>query len=167
MITTRAIHPQEWAQYKAVRLSALKDAPDAFGSTWGTESARTDESWFNQINAASAGTTDRAIFAVKGEHICGLLWCKLSTTRPVVASLYQMWVDPNARGLGIGRALLKDATDWACSKGAECIRLGVMAAESPAMHLYRSHGFTPVGEATLLRDDSQLMVQAMEMALVR
>lgn len=76
-----------------------------------------------------------------------------------------MWVDPAARGMGAGRALLAEAIVWARSKGAEQARLGVTVAESPAMHLYKSHGFYPVGKAEPLREGSQLWVQDMVLDL--
>ncbi|THJ35726.1 GNAT family N-acetyltransferase [Lampropedia aestuarii] len=166
MISTHTISPQQWAVYKEARLKALKDSPDAFGSTWQAESARSDESWFNQVSGAFSGSTDRGIFAFKDAHVCGLVWCQLSMAQPGIANLYQMWVDPQARGCGIGRTLLNEATAWAQNKGATHIRLTVTVAQSPAMQLYRSYGFYPVGEPTAMRDGSELMVQTMEVALV-
>lgn len=127
---------------------------------------RSDQSWINQISEAFSGNTDRAIFAFKDAHLCGMIWCKLSMAQPFIANLYQMWVDPEARGYGIGRALLNEATAWARNKDATHIRLTVTVAQSPAMQLYRSHGFYPVGEATPMRDGSELMAQAMEVALL-
>ena len=167
MISIRTIAPHQWPQYREVRLRALRDSPDAFCSTWETEAARTDESWLTQIGAAASGGANHAIFAFNGEHVCGLVWCQLSATQPGVAHIYQMWVDPAARGLGVGRDLLSDAIAWARSQGMRHVRLGVTVAESPAMKLYRSHGFYPVGDAAPLREASHLMVQTMELELAR
>ena len=128
------------------------------------EAARTDESWREQIGSAASGSRDRALFAFHGKEVCGLAWCQLSATQAGVAHLYQMWVDPAARGLGVGHALLTEATDWARSQGVHHIRLGVTVAQSPAMRLYRSHGFYPVGDPEPLREGSPTMAQTMEMA---
>lgn len=163
MISIRPIAPHEWPEYRDIRLQALRDSPDAFGSTWEAEAARTDESWSTRITSAASGDTDRALFAVNGEEVCGLVWCKLSVAEPGVADIYQMWVDPAARGLGVGRALLRQALAWAQGRGMHRVRLGVTDADSPAMRLYRSHGFGPVGEIELLREGSELMAQAMEL----
>lgn len=167
MISIRPIAPHQWPQYRDVRLRALQDSPDAFGSTWEAEAARTDESWRTQLGSAASGNRDRAVFAFQGEDPCGLAWCQLSAAQSGVAHIYQMWVDPAARGLGIGRALLSDVTAWTRSQGLGHIRLGVTVAESPAMKLYRSHGFYPVGGAAPLREGSPLMVQTLEMKSVR
>jgi ribosomal protein S18 acetylase RimI-like enzyme len=163
LISVRPIAPYEWQKYRDIRLQALQDAPDAFGSTWAAEAAQADEHWSARIAAAAASDTDRALFVVNGEAVCGLVWCKLSAAEPGVADIYQMWVAPAARGLGAGRALLDHALAWAKSRGAQRIRLGVTVADSPAMQLYRSHGFSPVGEPEPLRAGSALMAQAMEL----
>jgi len=163
LISVRPIAPPEWQKYRDIRLQALQDAPDAFGSTWAAEAAQADEHWSARTVAAASSNTDRALFAVNGEVVCGLVWCKLSAAEPGVADIYQMWVAPTARGMGAGRALLDHALAWAKNRGAQRVRLGVTVADSPAMQLYRSHGFAPVGEPEPLRAGSALMAQAMEL----
>ncbi|MNJ78270.1 Mycothiol acetyltransferase [compost metagenome] len=76
-----------------------------------------------------------------------------------------MWVAPEARGLGAGRALLQSALDWARRAGMRHVRLGVTAADSPAMRLYRAQGFLPAGPLEPLREGSPLMAQAMALEL--
>lgn len=39
----------EWADYKALRLASLKDAPDAFSATYEQESRYTDHEWKSRI----------------------------------------------------------------------------------------------------------------------
>lgn len=163
MISIRPIAPHEWKSYRDTRLRALQESPDTFGSTWAAEVAWTDENWSTRIASTVSGDTDRGFFAVNGEQVCGLIWCKLSGAEPGVADIYQMWVDPAARGLGTGRSLLTQALAWAKGRGMRRIRLGVTAADSPAMRLYKSHGFCSVGKVELLREGSDLMAQAMEL----
>ena len=163
MISVRPITAQEWPAYRDIRLKALQESPDAFGSTWEAEVLRTDENWSTRIAAAVSGNLDRALFAIKGEQVCGLVWCKLSASEAGVADIYQMWVDPAARGQGAGHALLTQALAWAKSSGARRVRLGVTAADSPAMRLYQSQGFCSVGALEPLREGSELMAQAMEL----
>nr|WP_302056074.1 GNAT family N-acetyltransferase [Pseudomonas sp. SBB6] len=149
-----------------MRLRALQDAPDAFGSTFDAESQRADDNWAARIAAANANADDRAFFAFNGDAVCGLVWCKLAAAEPAVADLYQMWVDPASRGLGAGSALLKAALEWAASVAVRRVRLGVTLADSPAMRLYQAHGFQAVGAPEPLREGSSLMSQAMERRLV-
>ena len=82
MISIRPVEPHEWPQYRDIRLRALRDAPDAFGSTWESEAARVDADWAARLQAAVAGGRDRVLFAVNGGQVCGLLWCKLCAPSP-------------------------------------------------------------------------------------
>jgi len=43
--TIRNFTPDAWPAYRALRLRALEDAPDAFGSTLADESVRPPEEW--------------------------------------------------------------------------------------------------------------------------
>jgi len=119
--------------------------------------------WAARIAAATSSAQDCVVFARDRENVCGLVWCKLSTGEPMVANLFQMWVDPASRGMGAGRALLNEAVDWAERVGARRICSGVTAAETPAMRLYLACGFRPAREIEPLRESSSLMVQPMSL----
>lgn len=164
LISIRPIAAHEWQKYREIRLRALQDAPDAFGSTWEQEGVWKDEIWSTRIAAAARGNTSRGFFAFQEDQVCGLVWCKLSDEDPGVADLYQMWVDPASRGLGVGRSLLTHALAWTSSAGMRRVRLGVTAADSPARRLYESIGFRAAGELEALRVGSDLKVQAMALA---
>lgn len=167
MITIRPIEPSEWSLYRDIRLQALQDAPDAFGSTWEAEVTRTDENWSARIAAAAISGKDRALLAWDGDKACGLVWCKLSATDPGVADLFQMWVAPAVRGRGAGHALLAEAIVWARRMGMRRVCLGVTDDDSPAMRLYRAHGFHAVGAPEPLREGADLMARTMVLELGR
>lgn len=124
-----------------------------------------DEDWAARAAASASGHSSKGFFAVHGKETCGLVWCVLSDIEPQIAHIYQMWAAPTVRGQGAGRALLTQSIAWAKSKGAHHIRLSVTADESPAMRLYKSHGFYPAGDAGLLRQGSDLRAQGMELKL--
>ncbi|PTT75803.1 GNAT family N-acetyltransferase [Pelomonas sp. HMWF004] len=165
MFAVRPIHPDEWPAYRTVRLRALQDAPDAFGSTHAAEVARPDALWASRLAAGAASGLDLPLFALQAGEVCGLAWCKVSATDPAVADLFQMWVAPASRGQGMGAALLREAIAFATAAGALTLRLGVAVAESPALRLYRSFGFLPVGELEPLREGSGLWAQTMHLRL--
>jgi ribosomal protein S18 acetylase RimI-like enzyme len=165
MFPVRSIRPDEWPAYRAVRLRALQDSPDAFGSPPAAAAARPDALWASRLAAAAVSGQDLPLFALQADEVCGLAWCKVSATEPTVADLFQMWVAPPSRGKGIGAALLREAIAFAISAGAQTLRLGVAVAESPALRLYRSFGFVPVGEPEPLRDGSPLWALTMHLRL--
>jgi GNAT superfamily N-acetyltransferase len=60
------------------------------------------------------------------------------------AELVKLMVHPDARGRGLGRRLLATAEDAAAAAGVTLLHLDTETG-SPAEHLYRSAGWTPVG----------------------
>lgn len=57
-----------------------------------------------------------------------------------------MMTGPAWRGVGLGRAMLTAALDWAARDSSlECIRLGVYASNAQAVALYESLGFRTEG----------------------
>lgn len=72
-------------------------------------------------------------------------------------ALLGMGVRRDQRRLGLGRALLAAAQDWAALQpGLEWIDLEVLAANAPALRLYRDSGFVQTGEiADMFRVDGE------------
>ena len=56
----------------------------------------------------------------------------------------RLWVDREARGLGVGRRLLEALEDRAASTGARSVRLDTNAALTEAIALYRATGYIEV-----------------------
>lgn len=165
MISIRPVQPYEWRTYQALRLNALRDSPDSFGSTYALESAQAEHFWMERIEAACASQTDCVLFAEKEGQACGLAWCKLSAAEPGLADIYQMWVTPCSRGLRAGYGLLDVAVQWAKGKKVTRVRLGVTQSNEPAVGLYTSYGFIPIGELEPLREGSPLMSQTLVLDL--
>jgi hypothetical protein len=68
----RRVRTNEGDLYRQARLDALKEAPDAFSSTYADALSRSKESWINQNDEAASGG-DRAIFlALSEEKVVGL-----------------------------------------------------------------------------------------------
>jgi ribosomal protein S18 acetylase RimI-like enzyme len=55
-----------------------------------------------------------------------------------------MWVEPEARGLGLGRRLLRELERHAADAGAPAVRLETNKTLSEAIRLYRSAGYDEV-----------------------
>ena len=76
-----------------------------------------------------------------GEPVgCGAL--KFHGDEP--AELKRMWVDPSARGLGLGRRILGELEARARRRGVRTVRLETNRALTEAIHLYRSAGYEEV-----------------------
>ena len=71
---------------------------------------------------------------------CGAL--KLHGGDP--AEIKRMWVAPTARGLGLGRRLLRELEEHARQRGAKGARLETNRVLTEAINLYRSAGYAEV-----------------------
>jgi ribosomal protein S18 acetylase RimI-like enzyme len=76
-----------------------------------------------------------------------------------------MWVAPEARGNGLGTALVQAAVKWSRQQSVRYLRLGVACGDSPAQRLYTRIGFVAHGEREPLRDGSSIEAQSMTLQL--
>jgi ribosomal protein S18 acetylase RimI-like enzyme len=133
------MQPADWRRVRAVRLRALADTPDAFASTLGHELSMPDEQWSRRLVTQDAAT----FIAVSGDHDIGIV---VGATLPDAAGLFAMWVAPEARGKGVGDALIRAVVGWAQENGHERLVLEVGDWNRSAIDLYRRNGFTPTGQ---------------------
>ena len=86
----------------------------------------------------------RARFLVAKSHGdaigCGAL--KFHADAPT--ELKRMWVDPRARGLGVGRRLLAELEQRAIASGGRTVRLETNKALTEAIAMYRAAGYREV-----------------------
>ena len=167
MARVRAFEAHEWAAYRALRLAALSDAPDAFGSTWAAEAERGDAHWRERLERGVGSELDLPLVAEESGELVGLAWGRIDPSERTRANLYQMWVAPSARSNRIGRELLDETIAWARRTGAHVLELGVTCGETPARRLYEAVGFEPFGAPEPLRPGSRLFAQTMRLPLVR
>lgn len=161
VLVVRQFTADEWPTYRDLRLSALHESPDAYGSIYAAECARADDEWASRLaNGVSAPTVLPLVAEFDGEP-SGLCWVRIEDTAPDVAHLYQMWVAPSCRRHGVGRALVDAAAAWAHAMGARHFELDVTCDNEAAVRLYEGAGFVVQGESRPLRPGSDLRAQKM------
>ena len=165
MLVVRRFAPDEWRTYRDLRLRALADAPDAFGSTFDVESRRSDADWASRLARGSASDRELPLIAEFADEPIGLSWARIDDVEPEVAHVYQVWVAPGRRGVGAGKALLDATIAWARTSNVKRILLSVTCGNTPARGLYVRAGFAPVGEPEPLRPNSAVLSQPMELVL--
>lgn len=148
----RRLGPDDWEVLRDIRLRALAESPDAFGSTLDRERDFDEKEWRRRLV--------RPVFAV------------LDDDRPVAMAgaftdegrlqVWGMWTDPDHRGRGHSRALL-DALLGAAVADGRPVSLHVNTANPVARAAYESYGFVPTGELEPLRPGSEQRIELMRL----
>jgi ribosomal protein S18 acetylase RimI-like enzyme len=159
----RRIRPEEWQALKALRLRALASDPDAFGGRLEDAIEHDDDLWRKRAAADPAAPAEAATFvaAAADGTLVGMAVGAPAPDHPDAAGLFGMWVAPDARGEGIGGALVDAVVAWAESVGYDLIGLGVTTTNTAAIALYERKGFADLGMRMPLREGSDLEIQLM------
>ncbi|UAK32414.1 GNAT family N-acetyltransferase [Nocardia asteroides] len=134
----RLLVPDDWAVFRRIRLEALADAPQFFGTTWAEARAKTESDWRGALS-------DRAQFlAEAGGAAVGTVAGMPDRERGGV-DLISMWVTPRARGTGVSDRLVRAVLDWAVVGGHAVVRLEFAEHNAYAERLYLRNGFVRTG----------------------
>lgn len=96
---------------------------------------------FDELLPHGVATPDQHLFSAyyEGERV-GALWLHISTGRDD-AFIYDIAIDEERRGHGLGRALLDAAEAWAAKRGLASVSLHVFGTNTVARRLYESAGY--------------------------
>lgn len=157
-VAIRWVRQDEVETYRAFRLRALADAPDAFGDSLAAAEARPWSAWVDRVAANAAGETSVLVVAVDAETDTwlGMTGSYLGEPGTVVADVISVWVAPEARRRRIASALMEGARAWARSRGATQMRLWVTATNARARALYAGLGYRPTGTSRPLASNPAL-----------
>lgn len=166
MPTVRAFQAHEWRLYRDLRLAALRDAPDAFGSTLEREEAFPEDEWIERLATGAGSPLDYPMVVEDASgRAVGLGWARIAPSDMESATLYQVWIHPSARRQGAAVELLESAVRWAREAGASVMMLHVALGPDSAISFYQRAGFVEIGICSPLRPGSERLQQAMRRLL--
>jgi ribosomal protein S18 acetylase RimI-like enzyme len=149
MLELRLLTPADAAAFRDIRLRALREDSTAFT---------------NSVEEFSHQTLDKIAARFRSDPIESFMLGAFQDRKLVgtvgfyresqlkqrhKGSIVSMYVAPEARGQGLGRALLRDAIRRVRDiEGVENLLLGVMVTQTVARKLYESLGFVAYGRET-------------------
>ena len=155
----RQLTAADAAAFQAIRLRALRENPEAFGSTYADEVDRPLEAVAARLAAAPTTSVVLAASPAPGAPLLGVVGCyrESGRKRRHVGVVWGLFVAPEARGRGLGHALLSALTSQVRTwPELEQLTLTVVPDNAAARALYLRHGFRPVGLAPrALRDEAR------------
>jgi ribosomal protein S18 acetylase RimI-like enzyme len=130
---------------QALLLRALQNHPEAFGVSYEEQSALTPETFAEMILSESPNRYFLGAFV--DEVLVGFVGVFLDWRKKLKhnATLGTMYVAPEARGQGIGKALVDEVIVRCRTAGVEQIKLDLTAGNTAARRLYESCGFEEYG----------------------
>jgi GNAT superfamily N-acetyltransferase len=153
--TVRRAVEDDFAIVREIRLTALSDEPDAYGSTFAEAQQRTEDQWrdsaanWNQYLALEDG---RAVGMASGGRFPPF---------PEARWLYGMFVMPSHRGSGVARELVHVVADWARGEGVSTLGLHVTESIPRARAFYTKVGFSDTGLREPMQRDHSLTLITM------
>jgi ribosomal protein S18 acetylase RimI-like enzyme len=144
----RRLSTDDWAAFAALRLAALTEAPDAFGSTLAEWRDASEQRWRNRVAVAPLNL----VASLDGSDVGMLSGIE---EIPGTVEVISVWVAPAARGQGVGDAMLEAVLAWADDRDAQRVVLTVTEDNAAAQRLYGRQGFVATGEVKQGRDGVQ------------
>lgn len=136
----RQLMPADAALYKVLRLEALQNHPEAFGSDYEAEKDRPVEQYAVRFQSEQATTFG----AFHENELVGVVTvvCSEPVKMRHRANLFAMYVTPRIRTQQVGRQLVQEALRTLEKRSMiEQVHLSVVRTNEAAKALYRSLGF--------------------------
>jgi ribosomal protein S18 acetylase RimI-like enzyme len=130
------IGPDEWQEWRQLRLEALREAPRAFCSRYADVVTWNERRWRERLTAPGG------CWLARGERPLAMAAAWPEGDRYWFGSVY---VTPAGRGRGLLDGLLGAAAGWGREAGARALHLEVHEENGAAVAAYRRLGFTETG----------------------
>jgi ribosomal protein S18 acetylase RimI-like enzyme len=151
--------PDEWEAYKVLRLESLQDAPQAFGSTYDDNLARSETYWRGRLAEAQIGERGWLLFARVDEQLVGMIGA-YPTDEAAVVKIISAYVTPVYRSQGVARTLMDVLLQTLIQAGQfKRATLDVNQQQVAAVRLYERCGFESVRTQPVQMGDGQTYVE--------
>jgi GNAT superfamily N-acetyltransferase len=159
-LVVRRTTSDDWAALRAIRLEALADTPDAYGSTYEGTVEFSARRW--KVMASES----RYWLAERDGDVLGMVSGGFNDQHPGTYWLYGMYVSPAARGSDAAPRLVEAVSAWAKDDGAGELYLHVTTSVERARAFYQKMGFVETGERFSMERNRILQLITMRRPLV-
>ncbi len=141
----RRIRAGELEAYRAMRIRALTEAPEAYGTTLQDALLREYADWEGFV-LRTATSDDFALFVLdRGDSRLAGSAAAIEATGEPEPAIVQMWLDEDLRGAGWAERLIEMAEAHLRAAGHPACRLWVAAGNERARRFYARVGYTATG----------------------
>ncbi len=149
-VTVRALGEDDWTAFRAIRLAALTDSPDAFAADLDAERGYDEDFWRLRLRrsvrlVAESGASHDTDGTTAGDPtrlgVVSLGQGKDDDGR--VAEIFGLWVAPEARGTGVATKLVEAGAARARQDGRTHVSYWVGTDNGRAVAFASGIGFRP------------------------
>ena len=146
-VTVREVRESDLAQYRDLRLEALKTAPLAFGADYQESLAQPGSAWLERLRGHVNNHFAALFVAEQNGVLIGMTGVRrdYGLKSQHNATIWGVYVRPSARSNGLAGRLLAHAMLWAQQMGIARLELKVSTQNSSALALYTKAGFEIAG----------------------
>jgi GNAT superfamily N-acetyltransferase len=134
--------PDDWAEWRSIRLASLLETPSAYGSTYEREVAFTEQDWRDRLSSPAVAVRENGVPVAIGGGF---------SPDPGILYIIAMYVVPEHRGRGLSKLVLDALVGHAREHGLR-VEMSVNTDNEVARLGYLRYGFVPTGETRPLRD---------------
>lgn len=155
-LEVRTLTPEDWATWRSMRLAALAEAPEAFGSRLEDWVDADEDRWRSRLSLR--GAIDVVAYDADTDEPVGMASGTPHGDDGAEVELISMWVAPPARGQGVAALLIDAVARWGTDAGARAVVLSVMRDNDVARRVYERVGFVAVPETSAAGDGRELVM---------
>jgi GNAT superfamily N-acetyltransferase len=159
-VTVRVLGVDQWREYRALRLAALKDSPHAFSSGFDEELTHGEEQWRACMVRAHRLQAER-----DGAPV-GVVSVGPTADEEGSADVFGLWVDSAARNTGVAWGLVEAACDQALKSGWGHLYYWVGTQNGRAIGFASNFGFRPTSHRRTARTPCVDCGEHQEIAMV-
>lgn len=149
-VIVRPLVEADWAQFKAIRLAALTESPDAFVASVEEEEKYGEAFWRERMRRSARFVAER-----RGDPLGVASLGQAGDEENRVAEIFGLWVRPDARGTGVATKLVEACADQARRDGRSHVAYWVGTDNGRAVAFASGMGFRPTDSRRPMRVASE------------
>jgi RimJ/RimL family protein N-acetyltransferase len=130
-----------------LRLEALREHPEAFGTDYAEELRQPESVWIDRIKNAIDKPQGCTVVAESDGELAGMAGTHRDNRAKVhhSADIWGVYVRPKYRGKKVSERMIAELLNWCRSKDVRIVRLTVVTSNGPAIRCYLRCGFSVYG----------------------
>lgn len=153
LVGVRRLGPADWKKLRVLRLRALRDSPEAFLGDVEREETYSGNYWQSKC------TQEYWFVAEVGEIATGFANLARAVNKAEPMHIESMWVDPECRGTGVGRAIVQRLEAEVKYLGESEIRLWVFEENADGRSFFQRLGYQGPTKAQKLDLGPRIVVE--------